>query len=251
MNFNAADALRAMRLADAAYLPWKDCEAVVKTLGFTKFKSFEINGTEAFVAANSEEVVYAFRGTDSVLDVIKDLKILKKTLGDKRKVHGGFMSSYTDISMQVHGQVYEWWVEGDIDRKVTGVGHSLGAAINVLFSSIMIPAMKPTVWLFGCPRVGNRHFAREYNFELGSETWRIVNNNDAVCRVPRLGYRHVGREVYIDWRGLVHHEPRWIFKLWNQLTGRAMSWWKNSDRLDGLTDHYTSAYITALEGIKK
>jgi len=254
MKFNPDDALRAMILANAAYKPWSECEDIAGSLGFTRFKSFENNNTEAYVAANDDEVVYAFRGTTSVWDVLKDIRVIKSPLTknqlaiDKRRVHSGFLSAFNDVADELSAQIYEWWRLDDTDKKVMGTGHSLGAGINVLFSGIKVGGLKPDVWLFGCPRVGNRHFAREYDYELGTRTYRVVNNNDAVCSRPRLGYRHVGREVYIDWRGNVRHNPGLIRKGWNQVAGRWASWRKT--KLDGVGDHFATAYLSVLGGIQ-
>lgn len=56
---------------------------------------------------------------------------------------------------------------------------------------------------YGSPRVGNKAFAHRYN-RLVPNTWRVVNNNDTVCTVPRLmGYSHVGNAVYLKSDGQV------------------------------------------------
>ncbi len=51
---------------------------------------------------------------------------------------------------------------------------------------------------FGSPRVGDRDFRDTHPVP----TWRVVNNNDLVCRIPPpVAYRHVGERVYIDRHG--------------------------------------------------
>jgi hypothetical protein len=59
------------------------------------------------------------------------------------------------------------------------------------------------VYTFGQPRVGDWQFASKYEDHLGTKTFRFVNNNDVVARVPPavLGFRHVGRMLLFDHTG--------------------------------------------------
>ncbi len=56
------------------------------------------------------------------------------------------------------------------------------------------------VYTFGQPRVGDRNFARLYNRFHGKQTFRVVNDQDIVPRVPGvlLGYRHCGNEALLS-----------------------------------------------------
>ena len=106
----------------------------------------------------------------------------------------------------------------------------------------------------GCPRTGNRHFSRDYNFSaLGGKTFRIVNENDAVCRIPlRAGYRHVGRQWYLDWRGRVFEDAGYVRRGYNQVVGRSWAYWRRKDWHMGITRHLMHGdfgYIKTLEGL--
>uniref|UniRef100_A0A1D1ZFV9 Lipase n=2 Tax=Anthurium amnicola TaxID=1678845 RepID=A0A1D1ZFV9_9ARAE len=58
-------------------------------------------------------------------------------------------------------------------------------------------AISVTMYNFGSPRVGNKHFAEVYN-ENVKDSWRIVNHRDIIPTVPRLmGYCHVAQPVYL------------------------------------------------------
>ena len=66
-------------------------------------------------------------------------------------------------------------------------GHSLGAALSVLAMPDVFKATqfkKPTVYNFGCPRVGDNNFVTSYNGLSGPKTFRIVNSSDLVPSVP-------------------------------------------------------------------
>lgn len=59
-----------------------------------------------------------------------------------------------------------------------------------------IESLPYALYTYGSPRVGDRRFV---NF-VGHNHTRCVNNNDIVTRVPPawMGYRHSGREMYLD-----------------------------------------------------
>lgn len=80
-------------------------------------------------------------------------------------------------------------------------GHSYGAALAVLCALDLeyhYPHRDFEVFLFGCPRVGNRAFRKSYNKRV-FKTLRVENGNDIVTKVPPTiwGYRHVGVKVHI------------------------------------------------------
>src|SRR5208283_3131333 len=90
-------------------------------------------------------------------------------------------------------------------------GHSLGAAlarlcawrISNLKSEISnlkfeISNALAGVYTFGEPRVGNAAFRDEYDFWLRAKTFRVVDGEDFITRIPWLlgAYRHSGTEVF-------------------------------------------------------
>lgn len=50
------------------------------------------------------------------------------------------------------------------------------------------------LYTFGQPRTGDREFARKPDADFEQQTFRYVNNNDIVTRVPfrAMNYSHVG-----------------------------------------------------------
>ncbi|KAL6780883.1 hypothetical protein ACKKBG_A08865 [Auxenochlorella protothecoides x Auxenochlorella symbiontica] len=126
---------------------------------------------------------------------------------DRPWVHQGFLAAYDSVRGATLGLMRAALARGGGGGggepwHVFVTGHSLGGALGTLCSYDLAlhdwgggPAPHLTMYNFGSPRVGNRRFAREYN-DLVPNSWRIVNNQDAVCSVPRLmGYCHVGHAV--------------------------------------------------------
>ncbi|MBF0187398.1 MAG: hypothetical protein HQL50_05685 [Magnetococcales bacterium] len=106
------------------------------------------------------------------------------------------------------------------------------------------------MYTFGCPRVGDRQFADLYRDTLGERTYRYVNNNDAVTRLPpaALGYRHVGQLRYIDHRGRIKSEQEltWWDRIKYQILGR-LDGFTQGDLFDGMSDHRIEEYLRCLK----
>ena len=76
----------------------------------------------------------------------------------------------------------------------------LGAALAVLCAvdiQYNFPHKDVEAYVFGCPRVGNKAFAKSYNKRV-FKTLRVTNGNDIVAKVPPalLGFRHVGINIH-------------------------------------------------------
>jgi hypothetical protein len=126
------------------------------------------------------------------------------------------------------------------------------------------------VYTFGGPRVGNAAFAKCYNGlkseirnpksetnpkgeigngetgTLGERTWRVVFEEDGVCRVPGwlMGYRHVGQEVFIPTLGGMRMNPRLWFKVLSDLAGWMRHWSQGS--VAPVADHPVGRYVEAV-----
>lgn len=114
-------------------------------------------------------------------------------------VENGFLSVYSKDSQYSHVSARDLFLakmERSLKQQrgeevsITLCGHSLGAALSLLCAydlghmvSIRSPQVVVTVFTFGCPRVGNKLFARNLQ-ELNVRVLRDVNVNDVVPRVP-------------------------------------------------------------------
>lgn len=139
-----------------------------------------------------------FPGSVSVTDWLTDIKVKLQQWDDSPEVlvHRGFAEAF-------------WSVKTDIFRAVQHAehisifGHSLGAALATLCATTMFDfglwQRLDSVITYGSPRVGNRGFAEDYNFQLSHRTHRVVNARDPVPHIPWLfgRYRHVDTQVYL------------------------------------------------------
>jgi triacylglycerol lipase len=71
------------------------------------------------------------------------------------------------------------------------------------------------LYTFGSPRVGDQNFAQAFTEKIGDRTFRVVNGNDIVPRVPPQlnGYKHVGEVIFFNAQGKLEKGPT----VWAQL----------------------------------
>ena len=249
MPFIRPEALLSTKLIDAAYWLHTDADeavAAARRLGFPTVLPISVGSLQALVCSNVDTVVVAIAGSANLADWIANFRFLPVGLegdADPRRVHRGFRKSVALAFDAIMAAVKE--VHAPHRKRLVIAGHSKGGgeAVLLAFAMSKMPEFAANVvYLLGCPGVGNRRFAREYDYILGGVTWRIVNNNDAVTR---LGHRHVGRQVYFDWRGRMIEEAGFWRRLWNQLIGRYVAW-KQGVKIDGAMDHLMPAYLGVL-----
>jgi len=78
----------------------------------------------------------------------------------------------------------------------------LGAALSTIMAASCVNAGLSIAghYNFGSPRVADSSFTSFYNERCASVTFRFVNNNDIVPRIPPRGlsYDHVDFKRYLD-----------------------------------------------------
>ena len=214
------DIVNAWWLIEAATLVYAEEGFTRKQLQKTdlqKVEFFSGESTQCFVASNTQSIIVAFRGTetrrregragfrDMVADLKTDANIRLVESGPGNRVHEGFKNALDEV----WGELFEHIRSiHQSNRKVWITGHSLGAALATLAAHRYGDVQG--LYTFGSPRVGDIGFKN--NFHVN--TYRIVNNNDIVTRLPPSGpYHHVGELEYIDSNGLIRDNPsRW--KMW-------------------------------------
>ena len=195
------------------------------------FEDARENGVQYIIGKNCEtrQLIIAFRGTDSFQDLYTDLRFWKMDIpyGNKKtriRVHSGFYKAYNHFL--VRDVIRKFITEEVKDIYITG--HSYGAALAVLCALDLqynFPDRYFEVVTFGCPRIGNKHFAKSYNRRL-VKTIRFENGNDLVTKIPPaiMGFRHAGIRIHIGfWRILgiynlrEHEVGRYYQSLWNKV----------------------------------
>ncbi|HWY74991.1 MAG TPA: lipase family protein, partial [Verrucomicrobiae bacterium] len=152
--------------------------------------------THAIVRDCGSYVVIAVRGTASLHNFLEDADVWKVPFVSG-KVHHGFEKCWNAIEVQVI-QLALTMTGGGKPLYITG--HSLGGAIAALIADRWTLLSWPitSVYTFGQPRVGDKQWAHTYDLEKGSRTFRVVNEEDIVPRVPGVlaGFRHCGQEIF-------------------------------------------------------
>jgi triacylglycerol lipase len=228
--------------SEYTYTDWKGDNAVIK---YTDYQVFNNDGAQAYAFWNKQVYVIAFRGTEptQLSDVFADMKVWKTESQVDGRVHYGFKKELNKI----WSDIKECWPIFK-DRRLYVTGHSLGAAMATLAASRLNKGTcVPTVYTFGCPRVGNKKFIESCTFEHH----RFVNNNDAVTKVPFwfLGFRHSGDLNYINYYGNIRPLTPWQ-KIKDQFRGRVRALSK-FQLFDGIFDHSVTLYYQKLERISK
>jgi triacylglycerol lipase len=188
--------------------------AIVAEFQADLFGSIEVFGF-AGTLQNPVRLVIAFRGTNSILDVLSDVDYgqdpldLSPGLANAGKTHEGFTDVYKSLRNQLLGAL-----AGQPAAPTFVTGHSLGgaiatiAALDAASNAGNLP--RPTIYTFAAPRVGDPTFSAlfdaRFNGVANTSSWRIVNRNDLVPYLPpaeifdpfafqTLTYQHV-----LDWR---------------------------------------------------
>jgi triacylglycerol lipase len=206
------DMVNAWWLIEASTLAYAEADFARKEFqraGLPEIKFFSGKGTDCYVANNDDFLLLVFRGTEirqrpdrsDFVNIIEDLatdaNIALVASGQGGKVHKGFKTALDEV----------WEKEGLRDylkskenprRTFWITGHSLGAALATLAAQRY--SQVRGLYTYGSPRVGDRDFKQA----LSVPTYRFVNHDDIVTRVPPpLFYKHVGDLKYIDGQGLL------------------------------------------------
>ena len=211
--------------------------------------------THATLTTYDDCTVIAFRGTASLRDWLTDAEFpLRPLPGSPGRVHAGFLTAIDSILPDLLAFLAPPKAQSP-EPKASPVfltGHSLGGALAVLAAWYLQAQGLPvhSVYTFGQPRVGDRAFASLYSALLGTKTYRTVNQNDLVPRVPGvlLGYSHAGELAFINTVGSLVLNPSWFSRLISDALGLYHAYRRLDDGL--ITDHFVAGYVAALNQIK-
>lgn len=171
--------------------------------------------------------IFAFRGTDSIEDLIEDFGADKTkfipyqssvSVPSKVKVESGFFDIYTStynkqklsMQQQLFALIDKYQNSDKPINQLYITGHSLGAGISELFTldlALSSPKFKVLNYNFASPRVGNDQFVKFYEEQIlrkniPIEMIRVQNIRDKVPCVPlkEEGYQHFSSAYLIDFR---------------------------------------------------
>ncbi|KAK8220840.1 ferulic acid esterase A faeA [Phyllosticta capitalensis] len=184
-----------------------DCETPPFGSRILKYFDDPQTDTQAYLYRwpSANEVILAFRGTESVRDLDTDISWQLVPLNapgtdcSTCKVHKGFSEAYASVAEEIVQTLHnEEYCNPSASLIVTG--HSLGGAIASIASvSLKGLGLDPTVYTYGEPRNGNPAFAHYADAMISPERhFRVTHANDGVPQIPpkMLGYQHHGIEYW-------------------------------------------------------
>lgn len=202
--------------------------------GFLPVAWFDRDGTQAALLLRDNQYFLVFRGTDEPGDWLSNLT-LAKTRTKFGRIHKGFNDSVDAIWKDLMREM-----QNNFGIKHFAIcGHSKGAA-EATIAACRLQAMPGIsvdgIYLFGSPRVGG------FSFKYPKvSTFRVVNNNDIVCRIPSpFRFRHVGQLWYLTKAGRLVMKPGYLRAAWDRLRGRM------PNIADGIHDHPMVEYLRQL-----
>lgn len=235
---------RSLLFAKLAAIAYQDriAKKDLKTLGFSVMEFYNHQGAQAWRFEDRNNVVIACRGTQPTEfnDIKADLRALPVKAETVSRVHKGFKVEVDDIWPNVLEDIQ------GTEKTIWFCGHSLGAAMATIMAARChheesLPNPEE-LYTYGSPRVGWGRYVR--SFETKHIRW--VNNNDIVTRVPFawMGYRHDGKEHYMNAYGKVRKLTRWqrVKDRW-----RGFTMGLKSGTIDNFSDHSMVNYIANLE----
>lgn len=194
----------------------------------------------------THDVAVVFRGSNDAKDWALNIKA--KNVRSKRfpgKIHAGFSEAFEEIVDPVKQAIAQLWDRKNQATRLSIYGHSLGGALATLLALDLneVRFRISDVATFGSPRVGNRSFARSFDWLFGHKSTRYVNENDVVPLLPPWALTrsvHVPRLVWLTKEKQLARIPflryirSWMFSR-RQILG------------DALSDHSSRAYARKLK----
>ncbi|KAI0561579.1 Lipase domain protein [Gracilaria domingensis] len=130
---------------------------------------------------------------------------------DAIAVHYGFLRAYSSVQTVLLRYIRTLTANLEEDYSIYFTGHSLGGALAIVAAADFVARHNwdnVCCMSYGAPKVGNVNFARRLN-ELVPNSFRVVNDEDLVSRMPRSmyegnavsRYKHSGRTVLLNDRG--------------------------------------------------
>ena len=206
------------KASELAYLPEDLGRAEFATQLGLNARLISVGNTQAYLAQNADNIVVAFRGTESptTFEGLKDwllsdavnLLILPTgrlgtdfaAAGVGARVHQGFINALDSIWLPLFSGVEDELKRSERPLWITG--HSLGGALAVLSAWLFHRKFVSVhqVYTFGGPMIGNSEASKAFDRELSGKIFRYVNGPDPVPKLPTVSlvandYGHVEKEM--------------------------------------------------------
>jgi len=155
---------------------------ILTVAGFELVNAYNRNETQGFLVKRNGDgndpgmLVLAFRGTELVpKDIHSDADAVMVELNGAEEVHRGFLNAFKHVKGEIKRDLEE---HSGIPVYITG--HSLGGALAIIATRLLVSSSTGACYTFGSPRVGN-HLVDD---QIKTPIYRIINASDIVPRVP-------------------------------------------------------------------
>jgi len=188
------------------------------------------------------DVVISFQGTTDLNGWLKD--------GDVRQIeengcrmHEGFAEVTTSLQDFIKT---ETWT----GKKIWVTGHSLGGAVAIYWAwrIVVEKGYSPFsgIYTFGQPRIGNSGFRDSWTrLGLNPITFRVVNEQDLIPRVPEINFSHVHQHcVFYPFGNIANPvvDPSLLTLIENDVEGLAVQLWH--DQFGLFANHHILCYVS-------
>jgi triacylglycerol lipase len=228
-------------LSYISYMPRGEAGAFASEMGLEEVRFYDRDGAQGYILGNEHDAVVVCRGTEphDWNDIRADLDAVWAVGETVGRVHRGFKWEVDELWPRLEQALL------NNERPVWFAGHSLGGAMAAICAGRCklshITSNPAGLFTYGAPRVGDGRYVNHVRMNY----YRWVNNNDIVPRVPPrwMGYRHSGREIYLDNRGKIRN-----LKGWWRFRDRVRGFFKGLRRfrIDHFCDHNLVGYIEAI-----
>ncbi len=152
------------------------------------------------ISHKNKRIITIFRGSDSLLDWIYNLRFFKIHLTSGVKIHSGFYQKIINDNLFNNLQTdLDFLIQKYPDYRIIITGYSLGGALSTLFGYLYsdLTNKELEIITFASPRVGNYNFMIDFNNKKNIILFRIQNKKDIVSNIPFINYYHVGFLIMI------------------------------------------------------
>jgi len=172
----------------------------------THYFNGEENQIFGFGGYTQDHIVFSFRGTRGVANILQDLKYFQAAPFHNEipdaMVHQGFLEAYMSLRDSIISAA------GELSKRFPKLpllvtGHSLGGAIATLaavdFALNKTVTNEVLLWTYGSPRVGNDAFADFIDSKYVNAT-RVTYKRDPIPHLPPkvVNYQHHNTEYWFQ-----------------------------------------------------
>lgn len=194
--FNSEDAILLAAMCHQSNLLFEEEKLILPTGFELRYTICALAGVEepesevfGFIAESQDEIIIAFRGTDSFKDNESDQDLYQVPypfVENAGKTHRGFTCIYQSTRDELIKELNKL----STTKRLFVTGYSLGAALAVLAAldiTVNTGFKNPIVYTYGSPHTGNPNFASRFD-QTVKNSIRIFNVHDVIPTIPAQAY---------------------------------------------------------------